>query len=60
MVVRKTQISITNDNATILNIMKQKTYKCTDHHIQNEILKIVALQHLSTIAKEIRNSGYFV
>jgi len=40
--------------------MKQKTHKYTDHHIQNEILQILALQHLYTIANEIRNLGYFV
>jgi len=33
-----------NDDATILNIMKQKTRKYTDYHIQNEILQILALQ----------------
>jgi len=33
-----------NDVVTILNIMKQKTCKYTDHHIQNEILQILALQ----------------
>ena len=41
-----------NDNASILNMMKQKTRKYTDHHVQNEILQIMA--------DEIRNSGYFV
>ena len=49
-----------NDDETILNIMRQKTCKYTDHHIQNEILQIMALQHLRTIADEIRKSGYFV
>ena len=49
-----------NDDETILNILRQKTRKYTDHHIQNEILQIMALQHLRTIADEIRKSGYFV
>jgi len=40
--------------------MKQKACQYTDHHIQNEILQILALQHLRTIANEIRNSGRFV
>ena len=40
--------------------MKQKTRKYTDHYIQNEILQIMALQHLHTIADEIRKLGYFV
>ena len=49
-----------NDDETILNIMRQKMCKYTDHHIQNEILQIMALQHLRTIADEIRKSEYFV
>ena len=49
-----------NDDANILNVMKQKTRKYTDHHIQNEILQIMAVNHLRTIADNIRNSGYFV
>ena len=34
-----------NDDETILNIMRQKMCKYTAHHIQNEILQIMALQH---------------
>jgi len=49
-----------NDDVTILNIMTQKTRKYTDHHIQNEMLQIVALKHLRTIGNKIRDSGYFV
>ena len=49
-----------HDDESILSIMKQKTRKYTDHHIQNEILQIMALTHLRTIAGEIKNSGYFV
>ena len=45
---------------TILDIMKEKTCKYTDHHIQNKILQIMALKHLRTIGDEIRSSGYFV
>ena len=48
-----------NDDAIILNIIKQKTWKYTDHHIQNNILQILALQNLCTIAYEKRNSCYF-
>ena len=40
--------------------MKQKAWKYTDHNIQNEILQILALQHLHMIVNEIRNSGYSV
>ena len=46
------------DDAITLNTMKQKAWKYTDHNIQNEILQILALQHLHMIANEIRNSGY--
>ena len=46
-----------NDDANISNIMKQKARKYTDHHIQNEILQIMALNYLCTIADDIRNSG---
>ena len=49
-----------NDDETILNIMKLKMRKYTDHHIQNEILQIMALQCLRTIVNEIRKLGYFV
>ena len=49
-----------NDDETILNIMKQKMRKHTDHHTQNEILQVMALQHLRTIADEISKLGYFV
>ena len=33
--------------------MQQKIRKYTDHHIQNEMLQIVALQHLRTLASEV-------
>ena len=48
-----------SDDPGILEIMQRKTPKYTDHHIQNELLKVVALGHLRTIASEIRESGYF-
>ena len=44
---------------TILDIMKCKTNKYTDHHIQNEVLKILAHRHLCNIAMDINNAGYF-
>lgn len=39
--------------------MQHKTRKYTGHHIQNELLKILALGHLSDIASSITGSGYF-
>ena len=48
-----------SDDPGILEIMQRKTRKYTDHHIQNELLKVVALGHLRKIASEIRESGYF-
>ena len=48
-----------SDDPGILEIMQRKTRKYTDHHIQNELLKVVALGHLRRIASEIRESGYF-
>ena len=47
------------DDPTILDIMKRKTNKYTDHHIQNELLKILANRHLRRIAKDINEAGYF-
>ena len=38
--------------------MKRKKRKYTDHHIQNELLQIIAFHHLCKIAN-IRDSGYF-
>ena len=47
------------DDPLITNVMKRKTRKYTDHHIQNELLQLIAFQHLHTIAKNIRDSGVF-
>ena len=47
------------DDPTILDIMKRKTNKYTDHHIQNELLKILGHRHLRKIAKDINDAGYF-
>ena len=38
------------DDPTILDIMKRKTNKYTDHHVQNELLKILGHRHLRKIA----------
>ncbi len=48
-----------NDDPTILEHMQRKVRKYTDHHIQNELLKILSLGHLRSIAASIRESGYF-
>ena len=47
------------DDPAILDIMKRKTQKYTDHHIQEELIRCLALDHLRTIASEIRDAGYF-
>ena len=47
------------DDPAILDIMKRKTQKYTDHHIQEELIRCLALDHLHTIASEIRDAGYF-
>ena len=46
------------DDPNILDIMKQKTFKYTDH-IQDELMKIVACSHLFKIGDLIRDAGYF-
>ena len=48
------------DVPSIIDIMKCRTRKYTDHHIQNELLQILALDHLHRIARNIRESGYFL
>lgn len=47
------------DDATILDYMQRKKQKYTDHHIQNEFLKILALGHMRSIAADINRSGFF-
>jgi len=46
------------DDPTILNILQRRTRKYTDHHIQNELLQILALDHLRKIASRFE-SIYF-
>ena len=48
-----------SDDPGILEIMQRKTWKFTDHHIQNEVLKVVALGQSREITSEICESGYF-
>ena len=47
------------DDPGILDIMQRKTRKYTDHHIQNEFMQIIALNHLRKIAAMINEAGYF-
>ena len=47
------------DDPGILDIMKRKTHKYTDHNIHNELLQIMALNHLCTIAAMITEAEYF-
>ena len=39
-----------NYDPVIIDIMKLKIQKYTDHHIQNKLLDILALQHSCSIA----------
>ena len=48
-----------NDDPTILDFMKRKTYKYTDHYIQNKFLRLLASRHLRRIAGNITEAGYF-
>ena len=48
-----------NDHPTILDFIKCKTYKYTDHNIQNEFLRLLASRHLRRIAGDIAEAGYF-
>ena len=47
------------DDPGILDIMKRKTHKYTDHNIHNELLQIMTLNHLRRIAAMITEAGYF-
>ena len=47
------------DDPNKLDVMKRKTCKYTDHHILDELMKIVACSHLSKIGDSIRDAGYF-
>ena len=47
------------DDTGILEIMQCKTRKYTDHHIQNELMQIMAVNHLRKIAAMITEAGYF-
>ena len=46
------------DDPNIIDIMQRKTRKYTDHHIQNELLQIMALSHLRKIAAN-SEASYF-
>ena len=39
-----------NDNRGMLDMMRRKTNKYTDHHIQDELIKLLAHSHLRRIA----------
>ena len=47
------------DHLNILKVMCQKTHRYTDHHIQDELLKLLAQNHLRQIASDINEAGYF-
>ena len=48
-----------NDNPDMLGIMRRKTNKYTDHHIQDELIKLLAHSHLRRIAVDIKAASYF-
>ena len=48
-----------NDDPGMLEIMKRKTNKYTDHHIQDEVIKLLAHSHLRRITADIKAAGYF-
>ena len=43
-----------NDDPGMLDIMRRKANKYTDHHIQDELIKLLAHSHLHRIAADIR------
>ena len=48
-----------SDHPAILEIMQRKIRKYTFHHIQDELLKVVALEYMHRIVSETCESGYF-
>ena len=48
-----------NDDPGMLDIMRRKTNKYTDHHIQDALIKLLAHSHLRRIAADIKAAGYF-
>lgn len=47
------------DDPSILDIMRRKSRKYIDHHIQNDLLQMLAVRHLRRIAAKITESGNF-
>ena len=48
-----------NDDPGMLDIMRRKTNKYTDHHIQDKLIKLLAHSHLRRIAADIKAVGCF-
>ena len=48
-----------NDDPGMLDIMRRKTNRYTDHHMQDELIKLLAHSHLRRIAVDIKAAGYF-
>ena len=48
-----------NDDPGMLDIMRRKTNRYTDSHIQDELIKLLAHSHLHRIAADIKAAGYF-
>ena len=49
----------TQDDQNILKVMHQKTCRYTDHHIRDELLKLLGQNHLRRITSDINEAGYF-
>ena len=47
------------DDPGILEIMQREARMYTDHHIQNELMQIMTVNHLRKIAAMITEAGYF-
>ena len=48
-----------NDDPGMLDIMRCKTNKYTDHRIQDKLIKLLAHSHLRRIAGDIKAAGHF-
>ena len=47
------------DDQNILKVMHQKMRRYTDRHIQDELLKLFAQNHLRRITSDTNEAGYF-
>ena len=50
---------LANNDPGMLDIMRRKPNKYTDHYIQNKLIKLLAHSHLRRIVADIKAAGYF-